>query len=326
MLDWKTLKNDLPEQVQTLCDFGFEFSTFLDSIDEDVVFETIKQFRLLISSFERLRQEFKTIVFSKALLLEKIKVPVTEYPVEEKDEKKMIILPIKKYIEKFEKDLILYYSTIEDMIDEGYEKLNRIKLFNKLRSFETYVFDLINFSKQQFYLNTKPYQYDERLKIKYIVTNVVDWKLEQLNEVARFVLEDGIPLEDYSKVIGFFIITLKSITSQDQLREITLSKIKNKYLFIGTLISNIKKKKVMINNSSTKILIPKLKIANEPPFNKKFNRLTKEDISHSFQFPTPDDEQKFWEIFLSSTIRRAGLISELKDKLKQQKGGEVIIE
>jgi len=329
-IDWKTLRNDMPQQIVNLCELGFEFSTFLESTDEDTLFEavrtqSIKRTRKLLSSFERLRQFFKTVVFTKSTNLESIKVPMVEYPLEEKDEVKMITLPIKKYLEKFEKDLNNYYSEIDKLLQLTQQTpYTLIKFLNILESFEVYIYDVVNFSKQVFYAKLKPYEYSRRAEIRDIVIKVIDWKLEQLEELALIIRKDGLPLNSYNKIIAGIILTLKSIIPTQCLKELVKYKINKNYLSLNYLLRDIAEHKIELTNINGEILASKIETANNPPFKEEFKGLSKQDIEHSFIFPQKQDEDVFWDIFLSSVIQRAGLITEIKDDAKA-KGGEVII-
>jgi len=328
MLNWQELKNDLPKQITVLCDYGSEFSSLLDLSEKDKeFFHLAKPFRELISSFERLRQFLKTVVFTKATELEKIKVPLVEYPLEEGEEKKMISLPVKKYIQKFEEDLKLYYSGVDEILKSDTITISgQTKFFFNLRSFESYVYDIIVFSKKEFYKKVKAYDYKKRQEIKDRVIKVIEWKLEQLNEIAERVLKEGVSYKDYVRLVIGVILTLKSISSPAEILSITTKKIKYDYPSIWLLISKIKNKQLKINDlANTCFIIPKIKIANNPPFNYYFNRLLKEEITHAFNFPKPEQEEVFWSIFLASIIQRAGLIPEIKEKAKEIGGRTEVV-
>lgn len=323
MLNWQELRKDLPKQIITLCDFGSDFSSLLDISEKNKdFFSSVITLRSLVSGFERFRQYLKTIVFTKVVTLEKIKVPLVEYPIEEEEEKKMIALPIKKYIKKFEEDLKIYYEKIDEILKlETLDIKGKAKFFFDLRSFETYAYDIIDFSKKEFYKEVRSYDYEKRKEIKEKVTQVIVWKLEHLNEIAERILKEGVKEQHFPKLVTAIILTLKSISNTKETLEITVKKIKEDYFPIWLLISKIKNKQLKINNlANTTFLVTKIKIANTPPFNNFFNKLLKEEISHSFSFPTSNAKKIFWDIFLASIIQRAGLIPESKELAEKIKG------
>jgi len=330
MLNWQELKNDLPKQVAVLCDFGLEFSSLLDlSEKHDDFFSDANMLRKLVSSFERLRQYLKTIVFTKAVILEKIKVPLVEYPLDEGDEKKMISLPVKKYMEKFESDLKVHYVEVGSLLKEEHLDVpKKTYFFFNLRSFESYVYDIVEFSKKEFYKKIKSYGYDKRSEIKDKIIKIIDWKLKQLNEVAQRILREGIQEEYYVKIVTAIILTLKSISGIKAISDITIKKINENYPSIKILLFKIENKQLKINNfENTPFIMTKIKIANNPPFSYFFSKLSNDEIEHSFNFPKPEHEEIFWNIFLASIIQRAGLFSELKEEAKKMGGkSEIIIE
>jgi len=328
MFGWQELKNDLPKQIVTLCDFGSEFSSLLDLAERNEhFFSDVLQLRRLVSSFERLRQYLKTVVFTKAVTLEKIKVPLVEYPLEEGDEKKMISLPVKKYLEKFEDDLKVHYIEIGSLLKEEHLDVpKKTYFFFNLRSFENYVYDIIAFSKKEFYKKVNVYPYSKREEIKEKVIKTVNWKLMQLNGVAQRILREGLPEKCYIKIVSAIILTLKSFLKTKTILNITIKKINEDYPAIKELLLQIKDRKLKINNSATtNFLLVKIKIANNPPFNYFFNSLTKEEIEHAFSFPRAEHEEIFWGIFLASLIQRAGLFSELKEEAKKVGGKSGVI-
>ena len=328
MLNWQNLRNDLPKQIADLCNLGLEFSSSLDRATKEKQ-ASEETYRGLLSSFERLRQSLKTAVFTKATDLEKIKVPLVQFPVEESEEKKMISLPVKDYINKFEEDLKEYYQNIrEEKMLEGIKALtfsSKVMFFFTLKSFEAYVYDIIRISKEEFYRILKPLKYERRQEIKQKIIQMINWKLKNLNNIAENILRINLTEKELTRIISAFILTLKPITKTKELTKITANMIKESYPFIDMLIQKIKDRTLIIGTDESYTLMSRIRIANNPPFNNFFNNLTEKEIDHAFTFPTPDDEKIFWDIFLASIIQRAGLIPKLKEKAREM-GGTIEVE
>lgn len=327
MLNWQSLKNDLPYQMVNLCNLGSEFGSIVDATDEEDLFKSKKEFRILLSSFDRLRQAFKTVVFNKASEIESIKVPTVDVTVKEEDEKKMVSLPIKRYMAKFEKDLKVFYIGIKELLEKEYRRDTfNLQFFFDIKSFEYYIYDVIEFSKKEFLSQTSPLNYEKRTEIKDKVMKAVEWKLGNLEDTSRFILENGLSEKDYVRVVGAIIWSIKSILFNEEIETVMIEEIEKKYPFLYLLI----KEGLMpeINNSSRiTTMEPKIRLANNPPFNKFIYALDKKVINQSFKFPTAEDHQKFWNIFLASVIRRAGLVYELKKEYEKPGGkSEIVIE